>query len=300
MPIPILIDCDPGHDDAIALLLTLASPELDLLAVSTVAGNTTLDKTTANALRVLEKAGRSDIEVAAGHDKPLRRPLVVAEHVHGPTGLDGPPLEKPTRAASSEHAVEMLASRIRNQGTPVTLIPMGPLTNIASLLTTHPDIRSQIERIVVMGGAIRGGNTTPYAEFNVFVDPEAAQIVFASGLNVTMIGLDVTHQALMGSTHADILRQAGECGRFVADLLDYFIVQHQDSSVPIHDALAVATVIWPDLVTTRNCTLEVDCTDLDRRGETRESRFGASVRVGVEVDGELFARRVVDRLSTLP
>ena len=220
---PILLDCDPGHDDAIALLLALASPELELLGVTTVAGNQTLEKTTANALRVLEFVGRGDVPVAAGADRPLARELFVAAYVHGESGLDGPALPEPQGAPLDQHAVDFLAERILGCERPVTLVPVGPLTNVALLLARYPEAAENVERIVLMGGAIAEGNVTPAAEFNIYVDPEAAWRVFRSGLPVTMIGLDVTHQALMTDAHAERLRASGPAGRMVAELYDFFI-----------------------------------------------------------------------------
>ncbi|HYA10014.1 MAG TPA: nucleoside hydrolase, partial [Gaiellaceae bacterium] len=200
---PVIIDCDPGHDDAIAILLALASPEVELRGVTTVAGNQTLDKTTRNALKVLELAGRADIPVAAGADRPLERTLRTAANVHGESGLDGPDLPEPTARPVDAHAVELLAELIEPG---VVLVPTGPLTNVALLLQRHPDVRERLDRIVWMGGAIAEGNVTPAAEFNAFVDPEAAAAVFASGIELTMIGLDVTHQALFTPAHAERLR----------------------------------------------------------------------------------------------
>src|SRR3954447_16832204 len=214
----ILLDCDPGHDDAIALMLALASPEVELLGVTTVAGNQTLDKTTANAIRLLEFAGRSDVPVAAGADRPLMREQYVASYVHGETGLDGPDLPPPQSSALDQHAVDFLADKIRETGGDVTLVPTGPLTNVALMLALHPDARP--DRIVLMGGAIAEGNVTPAAEFNIWADPEAARRVFESGIDVTMVGLDVTHKALMTSDHAERLRGSGDVGRFVAELYD--------------------------------------------------------------------------------
>src|SRR3954454_5907104 len=189
MPKPVIIDCDPGHDDAMALMLAVASPEIDLVAVTTVAGNQPLDKVAANAIRVLDVVEAHDIPVAAGADRALIHPAQAAGDVHGETGLDGPDLPPPSRAPEDLHAVELLARELRKQ--PLTLIPIGPLTNIALLLAIHPELHGQIERIVVMGGAIGIGNVTPSAEFNIWVDPEAAYRVFSSGIDVTMVGLDV-------------------------------------------------------------------------------------------------------------
>ena len=188
MSTPVLLDCDPGHDDAIALLLALGSDELVLRGVTTVAGNQTLEKTTANAIRVLELAGRGEIAVAAGADRPLVREPRVAANVHGETGLDGPDLPPPRGTPSPQHAVDFLAERLDG----ATLVATGPLTNVALLLARYPTARP--ERIVLMGGAIAEGNVTPAAEFNIWADPEAAARVFSSGIDVTMVGLDVTHQ----------------------------------------------------------------------------------------------------------
>ena len=192
--IPIILDCDPGHDDAIALLLALASPEVEVLGVTTVHGNQTLEKTTANALRVLDLAGRADLAVAAGAERPLTRELTVASHVHGESGLDGPTLPPASRAPLAESALEFMLRTIAASARPVTLVATGPLTNVALLLERAGG--ANVERIVLMGGAIAEGNMTPAAEFNIWADPEAAAAVFAAGIDTTMIGLDVTHRAV--------------------------------------------------------------------------------------------------------
>jgi len=220
MSTPILLDCDPGHDDAIAMLLALGSPELELRGITTVAGNQTLEKTTANAIRVLELA-EADIPVAAGAGRPLVREPYVAADVHGETGLDGPDLPPPRGEPVAEHAVDFLAERIAG----TTLVATGPLTNVALLLARYPDARP--ERLVLMGGAIAEGNVTPAAEFNIWADPEAAARVFASDLDVTMVGLDVTHQALVTAEHAARLRANGRIGGVVADLLAFYGAFHK-------------------------------------------------------------------------
>jgi inosine-uridine nucleoside N-ribohydrolase len=303
---PIVIDCDPGHDDAIAILLALASPELDVRAITTVAGNQTLDKTTRNALVVLEVAGRTDIPVAAGADAPLRRPLRTAAHVHGESGLDGPVLPEPSARPVDMHAVDLLAEAIEPG---VVLVPTAPLTNIALLLELHPDVRERLEAIVWMGGAIAEGNVTPAAEFNAFVDPEAAAAVFASGIPITMIGLDVTHKALFTRSHADRLRGTGRAGRFVAELSDFFQRFHEASygldGSPIHDAVAVAQVIDPTLVSTRHVNVEVEVdsefcdgrTVVDLRATTGRP---ANTDAGVDIDAARFLDLLVGRLATLP
>jgi inosine-uridine nucleoside N-ribohydrolase len=305
---PLLIDCDPGHDDAMALLLALASPEVEVLGVTTVHGNQTLDKTTANALRVLELAGRGDIEVAAGAHRPLTREPIVAASVHGESGLDGPDLPPPSGAAVAAHAIDFLAERLRGAPEPVTVVPTGPLTNIALLLARYPDVTSQIERIVLMGGAIAEGNVTPAAEFNIWLDPEAAARVFASGIDVTMVGLDVTHKALMRPEHADRLRAAGRVGDVVADLWAFYYQHHvrvyDFPGTPVHDALAVAHVIDGGLLTTAHRHVAIDCESALCRGRTvvdvwRVTGNEANAHVGVEVAGDAFLELLVERIGSL-
>src|SRR5215217_7111568 len=266
MSTPILLDCDPGHDDAIALLLALGSEELQLRGVTTVAGNQTLEKTTANAIRVLELVDRGDVPVAAGADRPLVREPRVAANVHGETGLDGPDLPPPQGRPSPQHAVDFLAERLDG----ATLVATGPLTNVALLLARHPTARP--ERIVLMGGAIAEGNVTPAAEFNIWADPEAAARVFTSGLDVTMIGLDVTHRALMTPEHAERLRASGRVGRMVADLHAFYSQVHRKrygwDGAPVHDAMALAHVVRPDLLTTVERNVEIECGSELCRGRT--------------------------------
>lgn len=189
MALPVILDCDPGHDDAIALILALASPELKVLAVTTSAGNQTQEKTLNNALRILTLLGRDDIPVAAGAPKPLARELIIADNVHGESGLDGPTLPDPAFAPQAMTALELMVKCLRESPEPVTLVPTGPLTNIALLLAAHPELKPNIARIVLMGGAAGAGNWTPAAEFNIYVDPEAADMVFQSGIPITMCGL---------------------------------------------------------------------------------------------------------------
>ena len=304
--IPVVLDCDPGHDDAIALLLALASPELDLLAVTTTYGNQTLEKTTANALRVLELTGRTDVPVAAGADRPLERELVVAAHVHGESGLDGPVLPPPRRRPVSEHAVDFLVERVVGSPHPVTLVPTGPLTNVALLLDRIGG--ENVERIVLMGGAIAEGNMTPAAEFNIWCDPEAAQQVLHSGLDVTMIGLDVTHQALLTPVLADRLSGTGRIGAFVAELVEFFSVYHRETygwdGAPIHDAVAVAHLLDPDLVEARLRNVEVELESELSRGRTvvdlwRRTDRPPNAHVGVSLDAERFFELLFERIASL-
>jgi pyrimidine-specific ribonucleoside hydrolase len=303
---PIVIDCDPGHDDAIAILLALASPEVELRGITTVAGNQTLEKTTRNALKVLELADRTDIPVAAGADAPLKRTLRVAAHVHGESGLDGPDLPEPTTKPIGVHAADVLAEWLEPG---VVLVPTGPLTNVALLLERHADVKERLERIVWMGGAIAEGNITPAAEFNAFVDPEAAAAVFGGGIPVTMIGLDITHKALFTRAHADRLRGTGRAGRAVAELSDFFQRFHESrygfDGSPIHDALAVAEVIDPSLVTRLECNVEIETASQYCDGRTVVDRWlvtdrPKNARVGIDVDAQRFLELLIERISALP
>ena len=304
MPTAILHDCDPGHDDAIALLLALASPELDVVGVTTVAGNQTLEKTTANAIRVLDVLGRDDIPVAAGAPVPLVRRQFVAAYVHGDTGLDGPDLPSPQREPVAQHAVDFLAEQIRAREGAVTLVPTGPLTNVALLLALHPDARP--ERIVLMGGAIAEGNVTPAAEFNIWADPEAAARVFTRGIDITMIGLDVTHTALSTKKHEEKL--TGRVGEIVKALLRFYGEFHRrqygwDGS-PIHDAVAIAHVIRSDLVETLERGVEIDTGPELSRGRTyvdlwRRAQWKPNAQVAVDIAADAFLDFLVERLNSL-
>jgi inosine-uridine nucleoside N-ribohydrolase len=302
LPERILIDCDPGHDDAIALLLALASPELELLGVTTVAGNQTLEKTTANAIRVLDFVGRGDVMVAAGADRPLVRDPFVAAYVHGETGLDGPDLPPPQREPLARHAVDFLAERVAG----ATLVAVGPLTNVALLLGRHPEARP--DRIVLMGGSIGLGNVTPAAEFNIWADPEAAARVFESGLELTMVGLDVTHQALLLDGDAERLRVSGRTGQMVAELYDFFHRFHRDTygfgGSPIHDAVAVAYAFRPELMETKRCRVAIECGSELTRGRTvvdlwARTEEEPNADVGVGIDGRAFVQLLLERLPAL-
>ena len=302
MGTPIVLDCDPGHDDAIALLLALASPEVELVGITTVAGNQTLEKTTANAIRVLEFVGRGDVPVSAGAERPLVRDPSVAAYVHGDTGLDGPALPPPRAERVDQDAVHFLAERVGG----TTLVATGPLTNVARLLA----IRSERpNRIVLMGGSIAEGNVTPAAEFNIWADPEAAEAVFASGLDVTMIGLDVTHKALLTPPYAERLRAAGDTGRMVAELVDFFARFHKKTygfdGAPIHDAVAIAHVFQQGLVETVERNVEIETASELCRGRTvvdlwRRTENEPNAHVGVGIDAEAFLELLVTRLSSFP
>jgi purine nucleosidase len=266
MPRKIIIDTDPGQDDAVAILTALAAPEaLDVLGITTVAGNVPLHLTTANALRLVELADRRDVPVFAGADRPIRRPLVTAEHVHGKTGLDGANLPDPQHDPDPRHAVDFLVETLRNEpsGT-VTLATLGPLTNIALALEQAPDIAGRIAGIVMMGGAyFEVGNITPTAEFNIYVDPEAADIVFRSGVPITQVPLDLSHQML--TTNARIAKFRGlgnRAGVATAELLEFFErfdeQKYGQEGGPLHDPCVIAWLLKPELFEGRQINVEIE------------------------------------------
>lgn len=261
----IIIDADPGQDDAIAILVALASPELSVLGITCVAGNAPLALTQKNARMVCELAGRPDILVFAGADRPLKRPLVTAGHLHGRTGLDGYTLPDPTMPLQSQPAVEFIIETLRREprGT-VTLAALGPLTNIATALQRAPDIAARIEEIVMMGGAyFEVGNITPTAEFNVYVDPDAAQVVFASGVKLTVVPLDVTHQVLATAARAQSMRNLpGKVGIVVASWVDFFERFDKDKygadGAPIHDPCVIGYLLRPNFFSGRFVNVEIE------------------------------------------
>jgi inosine-uridine nucleoside N-ribohydrolase len=304
-----LVDCDPGQDDAVALLLALASPELEVLGITTVAGNQTIDKVTANALRVLELAGRDDVPVAAGADRPLVRELVVAADAHGESGLDGPELPTPRRRPLGQNAVDFLAERLLSVEQPPTIVALGPLTNLALLLAHHPEAAGRIARVVLMGGAIGEGNMTASAEFNVWTDPEAAARVFGSGLDVTMVGLDVTNRAVLPPGDADGLRGAGRVGAAVGAMLDFYhgfyAATYDHGGAPLHDAVAVAHLVRPELLRTEERRVAVELGSGLCRGRTvvdmrrRVARPEPNALVAVEIDVPAFIELLLTRLTSL-
>ena len=308
--IPIVLDCDPGHDDALAIMLALARPELELLAVTTVAGNASLEATTRNALRVLTLLERTDVPVAAGSSAPLVRPLHVAANVHGASGLDGADLPEPAVLVRPEHAIELIRSVVERSPGPVTLVPTGPLTNIALLIRTYPRLLDRVERICLMGGAVGEGNVTASAEFNIWVDPEAASIVFDAGRPLTMIGLDVTHQAIVTAADAGRLAALGtRTGRVFADLLQFFGRFHAErygwDGSPIHDAVAVAHLAVPGLVETEMCRVDIETVSELTRGRTVADQRGLSGRppnaeIGLRIDRTRFVELLVEAVARFP
>lgn len=304
----VILDCDPGHDDAVALLLALASQEIELLGVTTVSGNATVEQTTANAIRVLDHLGRNDIPVAAGADRPLVRRREVRLDHHGETGLDGADLPAAAREPRQEHAIDWIAGALTASHEPVTLVATGPLTNIALFFARYPELQSSLERIVLMGGAIGEGNLSPAAEFNMWVDPEAGARVFSSGLEKTMVGLDVTYRALMTEAHADRLAAAGRAGKLVADLYAFYSGVHAErfgrGRAPVHDACALAHVIDPTLIETHACGVRIDTGGELSRGRTNADRWNRmgwepNCHVAVDIDAERFLELLVERIASL-
>ncbi|WP_392338440.1 nucleoside hydrolase [Loktanella salsilacus] len=265
MPRQIIIDTDPGQDDAVAILLALASPELEVLGITAVAGNVPLALTQKNARIVCELAGRSDMAVYAGCDAPLVRKLVTAEHVHGKTGLDGPQLADPIMPLQAEHAVDYIIDTLRSapSGT-ITLCPLGPLTNIAQAFRKAPDIIERVQEIVLMGGAyFEVGNITPAAEFNIYVDPEAAAEVFLAGVPLVVMPLDVTHKALTTQARVDAFRAMGtRVGDMVAEWTNFFErfdkEKYGSEGAPLHDPCVIAYLLQPELFTGRHVNVVVE------------------------------------------
>jgi inosine-uridine nucleoside N-ribohydrolase len=306
MTTKIILDTDPGHDDAIALLLALASPELEVLGVTTVSGNQTLEKTTGNALKILEFVERTDVPVHVGAARPLVRDQWAAAHVHGESGLDGPDLPKPRTKPRDGHAIDFIAAQVEEHDG-VVLVPVGPLTNVGLLLAKYPGIESRIARVVLMGGAIAEGNVTPAAEFNIWADPEAAHRLFTSVLDVTMVGLDVTHKALLLPEKVNELRGAGRVGTLVAQLYEFYHGRHVRmygwEGSPVHDALAVAHVIRDDFLETRHRHVQIDTGPEPGRGRTyvdlwKRTGKEPNAHVGVDVDGPAFIEFLIERLSS--
>lgn len=261
----IIIDTDPGQDDAVAICLALASPELEVLGITCVAGNVPLALTALNARKVCELAGRPDTRVFAGCDRPLERALVTAEYVHGKTGLDGIDLPDPVMPLQETHAVDFIIDTLRAEPAgSVTLCPLGPLTNIATALQRAPDIAPRIAEIVLMGGAyFEVGNVTPAAEFNIYVDPQAADIVFKSGIPLVVMPLDVTHQALTTRARVEAFRALGtRAGQAIASWTDFFerfdMEKYGSDGAPLHDPCVIAYLLQPDLFTGRHINVTIE------------------------------------------
>ncbi|PZF61819.1 ribonucleoside hydrolase [Curtobacterium sp. MCBD17_013] len=310
MPQKIILDCDPGHDDAVAILLAHGSPEIELLAVTTVVGNQTLAKVTRNALAVARIAGITDVPFAAGADRPLVRTIEHAADIHGESGLDGPVLPEPSIELDPRHAVDLIIDTVMaHQPGTITLVPVGGLTNIALAVRKEPRIVERVQRVVLMGGGVHVGNMTPVAEFNIAIDPEAAQIVFTAGWDVVMVGLDLTHQAL---ATPDVVARIAALGtgpaRFVDELMGFFADAYRDvqgfDAPPVHDPCAVAHVIDPTIVRAVRMPIAVETTGTLTTGMTvADLRAPAPedcrTSAALELDRDRFWDLVVDALERI-
>jgi purine nucleosidase len=307
----IIIDTDPGQDDAVAILLALASPELDVLGITAVAGNVPLALTEKNVRKICELAGRTDIAVFAGADRPLKRDLVTAEYVHGKTGLDGPDLPEPKLPLQDRHAASFIVEAIMAwPEKSVTLCALGPLTNIALALDQEPAIAARVRELVMMGGGcFEGGNTTPAAEFNIFVDPHAAKAVFAAGMPITMFPLDCTHKALTSAERIAAIRGLGtRVGEATAQLLEFFErfdeQKYGTDGGPLHDPNVIAWLLEPGLYSGRHVNVEIETESeltlgmsvVDWWGVTDRAPNAFFVR---DLDSDGFYRLLTDRLARL-
>jgi len=312
-PRTIIIDTDPGQDDAVAILLALAAPEaLDIRAITTVAGNMPLDVVTRNACALLELAGRTDVPVHAGCDAPWQRAPVTAAHVHGESGLDGANLPIPQLMPGKAHAVDVIiraATEAPNRG--LTLCALGPLTNIATALVRTPEIKPKIHEIVLMGGAIGLGNITPSAEFNIYADPHAAAAVFAAGVPIVMLPLEATHQVLATAAWADRMLALGtHAGRMIGGMYGHatrtrHLRRHKGRGVPLHDPCVIGYLLWPELFAGTECYVAVETAGELTMGRTVVDRWGTMRRppnalVIERVDADALLTRLSTRISRLP
>ncbi|SHL33889.1 purine nucleosidase [Roseovarius marisflavi] len=308
----IIIDTDPGQDDAVAILLALACPDaLEVLGITCVAGNVPLEMTTRNALIICELAGKANVLVHAGCDRPLGRDLVTAEHVHGRSGLDGPNLPAPIMPLQERHAVDFVIDTLRERpAKSVTLVPIGPLTNIATAFKSAPDIIGKVQEIVLMGGAhFAQGNVTPVAEFNIHVDPQAAEIVFGAGVPLVMVPLDVTHKALVTRARNAALRAIGTpVGRAVADLTGFFErynpERYGEDGAPLHDPCTIAWLLKPELFKGRRVNVMIETQSELTMGMTVTDWWGNTGRPPNatfihDIDTEGFFDLLIERLARL-
>lgn len=308
-PVPVVLDCDPGHDDMFAILLAAAHPGIDLLAVTTVAGNGPLDKVTQNALRICTAAGLHGIPVAAGADRALAGGQDTAPRIHGDSALDGTELPEPAIPLADDDAVTVTARLLETASRPVTIAATGPLTNVASLLRDRPDLTEKIERIVFMGGSTGRGNRTPLAEFNIWADPEAADIVLRSGLPLLMCGLDVTHQALAGpEVFARLRAIGGDLAATCAASLEFYGNAYREvygmPAPPLHDPVAIAAIVAPEVVRCVEAPVAVELTGEHTRGATvvdlyRVTGARPNAQVALELDRERFWDLMLDAVRTL-
>ena len=305
-PTPIILDCDPGHDDAMAMILAAYNPAIELLGITTVSGNGIINKVTENALRVCALA-KINVPVAQGAEASLLGAVEAASDIHGETALDGAPLPAPTFALTPGHGVDLIAKLVREHSEKVTLVATGPLTNIALFLKMYPELHNRIEAIVFMGGSASRGNRTPYAEFNIWMDPEACDVVLKSGLPLTMIGLDVTHQALI--TKEIFARLDGlntEVSKTLSGLMRFFAQTYNDvfemPDPPLHDPIAVAVLIDASITKNRFVNVEVELNGEHTRGATVVDIYArtggkANVNVALELDFDKFWKVMLDAVE---
>lgn len=308
-PVPVVLDCDPGHDDAVAILLAVASPAVDLRAVTTTFGNCSVEDATRNALRVLTLVGAHDVPVGAGAAGPLRGEAALGNYVHGLSGLDGPAMPEPAFAARPEGAVAVLAEAVSSADRPVTVVATGPITNVATLLTEHPGIAGSIAEVIFMGGSTERGNHTPTAEFNTFADPEALDVVLRSGLPVRMVGLNLTHQALATpEVVARMLALDTAVGRTCAEWMGFFGSSYRAlwefEAPPVHDPCTIAALVRPGLLTWRDAFVAVELEGRWTRGTTvvdLHHRYpdAPNARVAMTLDAEGFWDLVLDAVDRL-
>lgn len=308
MPTPIIFDCDPGLDDAIALAMALHSPELDIKAVTTSADNQTPEKTLHNALGLLTLMQRTDIPVAGGAHQPLMRKLMIADHVHGETGMGTTKLPTATIQPHHLNAVELMAKILRESDTPITLVVTGPMTNAALLLSQYSELKAKISRIVFMGGGIDGGNATPAAEFNIIVDPEAAEIVMQSGVPLVMAGLNMTHQALVMADEVEQIRAINNpVAKAVAEMLDFYLPLYLSGprklpGAAMHDPCVVAWLLKPELFTSAHYWVGVETQGKYTTGMTVADVYNLTgntpnTEVLLNVDREGFVKLLMERVS---
>lgn len=309
MTVPVILDCDPGHDDVFALWLAAGHPSIELLAVTTVGGNVPLEHTSRNARIVLSVAGIVGVPVAAGASGPLVRPLVTAEWIHGENGLGGPVLPEPSVPLDPRTATELMSDVLEASADPVAIVATGPITNVAALLRDRPELAPRIREIVWMGGSTERGNATPYAEFNALVDPEALDLVLRSGIRFTMVGLNVTHRALVTpAVRARLAAVGTRTAAFGDELLEFFCRTNDEvfgmPDGPLHDPVAVAVLADPAAVELRHTRLDVELAGTETAGATSVDFDGMLGRepnawVAVDLDVERFWAGVVDAVARL-
>ncbi len=309
--VPLLIDCDPGHDDAVMLLLAFGSNLFDIKAITTSAGNQTQAKTLKNAMKIIELIG-ADIPIYKGCDKPLFRELIIADYVHGEMGMEGPILPEPNLHHEPLSAIEAMARILTESLEKITIVPTGPLTNIATFLLAYPHLKAKIERISLMGGGAFRGNITPTAEFNIYVDPEAAAIVFKSGVPITMCGLDVTHKALVFQEDIELFRAIGnKSGKVVAELMDFFSIYYRrerpelNGGAALHDPCSIAWLIDPSMFTSKPCFVDVEVNGTLTAGTTVVDFFDVlrkapNVDFVYDIDREKYIQLIYDAVKVLP